>query len=211
MTPIRPSAVWRPEARRRGATLVELLVVMLIVVIIVAGIGGVVATGLALDQKFLEETAVRSALALQMAYAERYFSLASSVSDTTASFPLEAGGVSLETSHWIRVTDNAMSVTPSGLVFQITSTDPSYSETEEKRFEPFWLMNVNTGIRNTLGRQQQSTNVNNLVATLEGNGAVRRLTLEAAYTYWTYSRANRAGVWTTGVIRVDRPIWLWNQ
>lgn len=187
--------------RRRGATLVELLVTALCLGLLAIGLGKAIGAAAVLEQNYREESAVYSALAVQLSYAERYLSLATNVTTNyQAGYRLETGGVSFETNHWRSVSalsmliDTNMGETAMGIVSGDARRDPGGMGVTQ-RLSPYGL-----------GRIAIGTNV--LVA-LDGQGAVRRLRLgaECHYRKWT----NGTWVWTTTNLFVERPVRLWNQ
>lgn len=191
--------------RRSGVSLVELLVVMLIVVLAGVGLSTAIGYAMAIEQNYREESAVRTALALQMEYAERYFSLATNVVGETATYRQETGGVTFESTHWaavkslamstnVVVTNNNKAITNSGaLYFQIDTDNPN--QPGVRSVSPDGLVRI-----------APATTV---LARLEGTGDVRRLVLTAQYPI----RKRIDGSWTTvlGTMTEERPIRLWNH
>ena len=178
-------------ARRNGATLVELLVTTLIIVTMAVSLGAAIGAAVALDQNYREESAVRTALALQMEYAERYFSLATNAVGGAAVYRLETGGVSFESNHWTRVSSVAMTTNQGKMNFRIESTDERHNPSEIKAISPFGLLRI--------------ASATNVEARLEGSGKFRRLVLQAIYPVRT---RNGTELRTN---TVDRPIRLWNM
>lgn len=182
---------------RRGATLVELLVTALCLGLLAIGLGKAIGAAYVLEQNYREESAVYSALALQLSYAERYLSLATNVAANVVGYRRETGGVSFETNHWMSVT--AMTMTNTGeLALGIVSGDA--------RRDPGGMGVTQSISPYGLGRLAHSTNI---LLLLDGQGAVRRLRLgaECHYRKWTNSK----WVWTTTNLYVERPVRLWNQ
>lgn len=179
----------RDLGSRAGISIVELLVVMLILTLLAAGMGTAISAALTLEQNFREESDVRTSLARDLAYAERYLSLAKSWTNGVALYRLETAGVSFETNHRFRVTSNALSVTNGAVLFHIVSGDGK---------PPDQRLSADGALRAAPAR------VTN--ALLEGTGAVRRLTLSAEYAYRT-----REGVWTNLPLTASRPIRFWSQ
>lgn len=192
--------------RRSGVSLVELLVVMLIVVLAGVGLSTAIGYAMAIEQNYREESAVRTALALQMEYAERYFSLASQSTSNAATYRQETGGVTFESTHWaavkslamstnVVVTNNNKAITNSGsLYFQITTDNPN--QPGVRSVSPYGLLRI-----------APATTV--LARLEEGTGDVRRLVLTAQYPI----RRRIDGSWTTvlGTMTEERPIRLWNH
>jgi prepilin-type N-terminal cleavage/methylation domain-containing protein len=178
---------------RSGFSLVELLVVMLIFLILAIGMGMAVARALTIEQNYREEAGVRSSLAHQLAYAERYVSLAIDFDDTNkrASFPPEVGGISWETGHWIRVTSADLLLTNRQFGFRVTSADTRKLSEQKQLFSPDGFL------------YSSSARVTN--AFMEGAGSVRRLVIQADYQIRTPEGVE------TNSIEVSRPIRLWNQ
>jgi Tfp pilus assembly protein PilE len=187
-----------------GVTVVELLVVVLIGTLLAVGMATAFSAALGLQQNFREESDVRTRLALNLAYAERYLSLANSIdTNNMATYPSEAGGVSFETNHWIRVTSGMFFVTNrqstiggtvstnDALVFRIFSGDDRKMPGEDREFSAFGL--------------QRGSRAHVTEAELEGVGAVRRLTLSAEFPV-----RERGVIVTNRTISVSRPIRLWN-
>jgi type II secretory pathway pseudopilin PulG len=177
---------------RAGATLIELLVVGLIVAILGVGLSIAISRALTIDQNYKEEAGVRTALANQLAYAERYLSLAANIEvipnqGLRASFPPEAGGIAWETNHWMGVTAVEVKVQNGELVFEVESTDTSGVQS----FSPRGLL------------YSASARVTNV--TMEGIGAVRQLVIQAAYEYQSTN-----GLATNSII-ASRPVRIWNQ
>jgi Tfp pilus assembly protein PilE len=184
-------------------TVIELMVVTLIVALTAVGLSAAISAALTLEQNYREESAVRTALALQMAYAERYFSLASgAASNITAGvlsyqtvYPMETGGVSFETSHWIRVTSCTLSETNGALNFRIESGDERWSSGTNQLYDKTFFAD---GLLRVAPARV-------IEARVEGVGDVRRLVLAADFPVQT-----REGV-VTNEIEVSRPIRLWNR
>lgn len=174
--------------RRSGATLVELLVVCLIVTIMAVSVGRMLAAALALEQRYRRESDVMESLADTLAYAERYYSLASDVTtNRTATYPLEAGGVSFETNHWMRV--SGVSAFPSNRNFaaHIVSADPSHPALAFKEF--------------SADGKQRIAPARVTVVEVLGDRDMRRIRIEAT------------GVEPDGesfTVEAERPVRLWN-
>ncbi len=201
-----------PLVSRAGFSLVELLVVTLIIVVLTMSIGWAIARALAIEQNYREEAGVRSALAHQLAYAERYFSLATDLGSNgndayTASYPPEVGGISWETNHWIRVSEVEFGVGEAikehrsrlgtftnrhTLVFNVTSDDPSRVGTTQQVFSADGFL------------YDASGNVTH--ATVQGTGPLRRLVIQGEFPI----RAADGSISNVS-IQVSRPIRLWNK
>lgn len=187
--------------RRCGATIVELLVTTLCLALMAIGLGKAIGAASVLEQNYREESAVYSALALQLSYAERYFSLATNVTaNHQASYRLETGGVSFETNHWRSVSGLTMMIDTNlgELALGISSGDARRDPGgmgATQRLSPYGLGRLATGT--------------NILVDLDGQGAVRRLRLgaECHYRKWT----NGSWVWATTNLFVERPVRLWNQ
>jgi Tfp pilus assembly protein PilE len=180
---------------RAGATLIELLVVGLIVAILGVGLSLAISRALTIDQNYKEEAGVRTALANQLAYAERYLSLAANIEvipnqGLRASFPPEAGGISWETNHWTGVTAVEVKAQNGELVFEVESTDTNRTSGVQS-FSPRGLL------------YSASARVTNV--TMEGIGAVRQLVIQATYEYQSTN-----GLATNSII-ASRPVRIWNQ
>lgn len=177
-----------------GVSLVEMLVTVLLVMIAAVGLSTAISAALSHEQQYREESAVRTALALQMEYAERYLSLASDITTTggvsTVEFRPE-GGVSLETGHWIRVTGVTTLEVNDALTFVIASGDDRKDAVSTNVFRADGLL-----------RTALATNT---LARLEGSGAVRKLTLAASYAVRT-----RDGVEVRAITNT-RPVRMWNK
>jgi Tfp pilus assembly protein PilE len=187
---------------RSGATLVEMLVVILIVTLVAIALSKAISAALTLEQNFREESAVRTALALQLAYAERYLSLATNITITsvgdayTAVYRLETGGVSFETNRFCGVRSNQLALAAFGtnqiVNFKIFSgtntigTDRAFSAYGLLRTAPAHVTRMS----------------------LQDTGRGWRLELEATYTFQTGTV--HKGTVTTNMT-VSRPIRLWNQ
>jgi len=178
-----------------GASLVELLVVFLIVVVLAVGLSAAIAAALSIEQQYREESDIRTAMALQMDYAERYFSLARSITDQTADFRPETGGISLETGHWIRVTGVTLSKTNDVLNFRIVSGDDRRDTTADRAFNSDALLRASLA-------QPNAARVT--AARLEGNGRVRRLVLVTEFS--EKMRTNTV----VRTITATRPVRMWN-
>jgi Tfp pilus assembly protein PilE len=204
----------KSQHSQAGATLVELLVVGLILALLGVGLSVAISRALTIDHNFKEETGVRTALANQLAYAERYLSLATSVVVVThvltntffefptnrfevvtnqglrASYPRETGGIAWETNHWTGVTAVEVKAWNGELVFEVQSSDTNRPFGVQS-FSPFGL---------PYSASARVTNV-----TMEGVGAVRRLIIQAAYEYQSTNGL------ATNSITASRPVRIWNQ
>ncbi len=183
-----------PADTRAGTTLVELLVVLVIVAVIAVSLSVAIASALTMEQNYREESAVRTKLALQLDYAERYLSLASEVTPSNSSYVVdfrhEAGGVSFETGHWVRVQSSVLSQTNALMNFSIVSDDERKSARENRGFYADGMLRVAPAVVSAVR--------------VEGANAVRRLVLEAEFPVRT-----RDGI-KTNSITVSRPVRLWN-
>lgn len=202
-------AVQTERRARSGATVIELMVVTVILVVLTIGLSRAVTAALALEQAYREESAVRTALAHHLAYAERYLSLANGrnihASGGTNVFifeyPTETGGVSFETNHWIRVTSNRVyqsrfSDGVTNLHFTIYSGDERWSSDVSR-----------TRVFSGDGHLRIARNVNIMEATFEPMpGNIVMVTLTADIPWRTGRREA-----TNTVISVSRPVRLWNQ
>ncbi|MDD5706168.1 MAG: hypothetical protein PHR35_09600 [Kiritimatiellae bacterium] len=179
------------DSRRSGATLVELLVVCLIVTAMAVSVGRMLAAALALEQRYRRESDVMESIADNLAYAERYYSLASSVTNGVASFRLEAGGVSFETNHWLRVSSVAASlaceINYTNLAYAISSGDPAHDTNAVKQFSAD-------------GKQRIApASVTNI--SIQGAGNMRRIRMAAT---------GRADDGSRYEVYGERPVRLWN-
>jgi Tfp pilus assembly protein PilE len=206
---------------RAGATLIELLVVGLIVAILGVGLSISISQTLTIEQNYREEAGVRTALANQLAFLERYLSLADLVLTDSAgsdgvtnafqaTYPRETGGVAWETDMlWIGVTQLLARVeeryspisetTNSSIFLEVGVTDPD--------LEPPW---TNTFFMADGVLYSARANVKAL--RLEGSGSSRRLIIEAEYRSRSLERpVGRKRVYLTESITVSRPVRIWNQ
>jgi Tfp pilus assembly protein PilE len=179
-----------------GVTLVEMLVVTLIGVLMVVGLGAAISATLTLEQNYREETGVRMALAHQMAYAERYFSLANGFDNDQARYPIEAGGVSFETNHWIQVTNMVLSVGVTNRLVRFAIASEGTNKNQE--------MMADGLLYRARGRMIQAGIKPLPEEIAEIRVPVRNLELRAEYEIRT-----RRGV-ETNTMTVSRPIRLWN-
>ncbi len=172
----------------------------LLTVILAIGLSAAVGMALSIEQRYREEADIRTTQALQMDFAERYFSLASGMSGQTATFRPETGGVSLESNHWIRVREVSLSVTNDALMFTIDSGDDRRASPATNRFRSDALM------RAKLTRPDAVVSV---TASISGtNTPVRRLVLESVFREEIGRGARKQVTYRTN--RVSRPIRLWN-
>lgn len=95
------------SSRHSGSTLVEFLVVLLITGILAAWCGPAYLRTSRLERNLRNEAFVRSKLAMHLATVEQYLSLGTNVvyseGACTIGFPIEVGGVSLESNRLARV------------------------------------------------------------------------------------------------------------
>lgn len=193
-----------------GVTLVEMLVTLLLVMIVAVGLSTAISAALSIEQRYREESDIRTALALQMDYAERYFSLATSITNQqTAAFRQETDGISMETGHWNRVSGVTLSTTNNVLNFRITSNDSERHDAVADR-----EFSADSMLRASL---VQTNATRCTYARLEGDGTVRRLVLKTDFLEKV--RTNTVAgtrMWLTTVTRtntisVERPIRMWNK
>lgn len=195
--------------KRDGFTIVELLVVLVIAVILAIGISGLISKALMIEQNYRKESAVRTALAHNMAYAERYLSLLKRTEGGTSiggstniyKYPLEAGGVSFETNHWMHVQESRMLSTnlvrdaqgryKGAMRFLVESKDERWQPSTNKDFSGYGMLRI--------------APANIVAAKLEGAGKVRRLVLKAKFAIETDDGVE------TNEIQVSRPVRLWNM
>jgi Tfp pilus assembly protein PilE len=178
----------------KGSTLVELLVTVTILIFVAIALSAAISNILSIEQPYMAEAGVRTKMALQMKYAERYLSLANRVSSmggtNTIAFRQETGGVSFETGTWIRVKEVQMTPTSQSLVFVIASDDEQHDAIATNAIDADGLV--------------WPFAATNTVATLEGSGAIRKLTLAS-----TFAIETDAGVEYRSITN-SRPVRLWN-
>jgi Tfp pilus assembly protein PilE len=181
--------------RDAGYSFVEVLVSTLIVVIFTVGLSVAFKNALSIEQNYRRESAVRTALARNLAYAERYLSLTKNFSGVTNFYPLETGGISFETNHWLSVKNSCISDAEGQMRFQVESMDPRYSSPgdyiHKKDFSGYGSLRI--------------APASIVEARLDGNGEMRRLVLRADFPVETENGTE------TNTIEVSRPVRLWNS
>jgi len=192
-----------------GVSMVELLIVLLITVLFAAGLGTGISVALSIEQRYREEADIRTTMALQMDYLERYFSLTrNAVSNmNSANFPLETAGVNWETNHWTRVRYLYVEDTNDVLSVQVLAGDRRHNHQDD---DGSWLPSEKTLRADALLRAPLFRFGGGRVihVGLEGAGSVRRLVLESEFDETTGLGAQRKTQTRTN--RVTRPIRLWN-
>ena len=173
---------------KRGATLVELMVVFTMLTVLAVSVGRMLGAALALEQRYRNESDVMESLADNFIYAERYLSLASAIgTNGVVQFPLEAGGVSFETSHWMRVSSVSMFPSNQNFNTEIVSDDPSKLPRVTRAF--------------SVDGKQRVARAKITGVKVEGSGNMRKLILTATGT-------EKDG--STYEVSAERPIRLWN-
>jgi len=186
---------------RSGTTLVELLVVVLMIALISVALSKAVSSALTLEQNYREESAVRTALALQLGYAERYLSLANSISTNGGtniiSYPLQTGGVSFETNRYVGVKSNELALA-------------AFGSSSNLNFKIYTGTNFNNKAFSADGLLRHAT-ASVIDAQVLGTGAVRRLELAAEFQIKVKNKETGVSEWVTKTNTASRPIRLWNQ
>lgn len=188
---------------REGATFVELLLVVFIVAILVFFCGPEFLAASCNEKNLRNEAFVRSKLIIHLASLERYLSLGNNVVVSNGAycveFPLETGGVSLETNRAVRVFGvEAECASNSDVVTTVLRRkDEDLKPVDESRH--------GKGMDATpiLLNRSLETRITDL--TVEGSGPVRLVKLTAEFPWMTgYGTASNRSV------TVSRMVRIWN-
>ena len=192
---------------RQGYTLVELLVVMLICTILVCWMGPSLLRASRLEKRMRNEAYVRTQLALGLERIERQLSLAKSVSridrfeegnggKLLVEFPLEVGGISLESNRVSRVFAMSMSWNDRGLNTVVSNRNEALLPQEMRR---------HTDAVPTLGFLKEDVPLTGVSLDVLTDNLIH-VTLSAGVPMQDVS----GGIYTK-TISVDRIVRLWNQ
>ena len=180
------------EQFRSGVTLVELMVVLVVTTILAVSLSMAISQSLCFHQRGREEAFVRESLCDVLERLASALEMANEIEDLgdgrwRASYRMEAGGVSFETNHWMRVSAVGATASNRNFAAHIVSSDPSHLPETTREFSAD-------------GKQRIApAAVTNVM--LQGNDAVRRIRIVAT------------GVASDGkVFDVvgERPVRLWN-